>query len=126
MGVIPDGLYDALDETISVVAASDYSREQLEWVAAWLERARSERMDAASLADALEERSPELAGIVRRYLVPGNAAEVYALVTLLATLIGIWLMLHPREPAQPGPPPPPPARQQQLVEEAVAEAMRQP
>jgi hypothetical protein len=104
-GVIPDGVYDAVGETLNVVAAGAYSREQLERVAALLGQAQSERMDPSDLADALDNESPEIANVVRRYLVPRNPGDVYAFLGLLVALIALWLALHSHGLSQPQPSP---------------------
>jgi hypothetical protein len=92
VGAIPEGSYDFIGETIHVLAATPYSREQLERIRTILSELKDkEASTSEDVAAALEGEAPELARIIRERLVPRTAADLYTLLTLLLGIVTIIL-----------------------------------
>jgi hypothetical protein len=82
-GSIPDGLYEAFDNTLRIV--SDWAPTERQQLADELAQAR-EHVDPVAARRALKRR-PDLFALAERLLVPTNPAEFWALIAaILAAL----------------------------------------
>jgi hypothetical protein len=93
-GSIPDGLYEFVGETLSIV--STWPRERVERVAAALEAARNAPNPRVAVEEVIAEQE-DLLGIAKRLLIPGNAGEFWAMV---AALMAALSLLSAREGGQ--------------------------
>jgi len=87
MGEVPDGFYELIGQSVNISSASNYSAAQLQRVIEVLRAARSGEPDVDAVASQLEQDAPEVAAVVRRLLVPKDAGQFYALMTLLLTAL---------------------------------------
>jgi hypothetical protein len=119
MGEIPDGVYDFVGDAVRAVAASDYSLERLERIAALVAQARAAGIPAAEVVATIEREAPELAAVARRLLVPKTPADLIAWLTLLLMVLQLHLASgHRSQPTE--------ADIERLTERAVERAIEQP
>jgi hypothetical protein len=118
-GEIPDGVYDFVGDAVRVVAASDYSRERLERIAAIVVQARQAGAPATEVVAALEREAPELSDLAKRLLVPKTPADLIAWLTLLLMVLQIFLASSRTSPVSTD-------DIERLTEQAVERAIEQP
>lgn len=119
MAEIPDGVFDFVGDTITVLSAPQRTQDQLRRLQDILRAARADRVSPADLADTIRRDAPDLEPIVSRLLVPKSPGELYALLTLVLTVISLILMRSEGSQLSPH-------EAEQLVQQAVTQAMADP
>jgi hypothetical protein len=112
-------VYDFVGDAVRMFAASSYSREQLERIAALVAKARETGMPASEVAATIEREAPELAEVARRLLVPRTPADLIAWLTLLLMVLQLHLASGQRsQPTE--------AEIKRLTDQALERALEQP
>jgi hypothetical protein len=92
MAEIPDGVFNFVGDTITVLSAPGRTHDQLRRFQEILREARDTRASPADVADAIRRDAPDLAPFVAGLLIPKTAGEFYALLTLILTVITLLLV----------------------------------
>lgn len=116
VGSLVSGVYTAVGDTLSIVAAANYPPETLALISEVITRGVEARRSLDEIADELQPDAPEVAEAVRKLLVPQTAGELYALLGLIVASIALLL----RTPGSVTP-----AQVNQIVERAVAHAVQE-
>lgn len=85
MGHIPDGVYNFIGNTIEFLSGPKRSINELEQLAALLQRARTSNVSTDALAREIDESVPELASI--KDWLPKTRTELYAFIALLLSAL---------------------------------------
>jgi hypothetical protein len=95
VGSVPDGVYDLLDDTVSVVQSAQISASTLQGLIDLLRaRARGQITDD-EVIEKVESTAPALLSAVQNVLQKQNPMQW---VTLLLAIFGMYLQLQAREP----------------------------
>jgi hypothetical protein len=104
-GDIPDGRFEMVNDAVRLIAGVGRSPEQLIQLADILRHARQQQAAPQVVAQRIDIEAPELgafAAWMRQYLVPKTAADVYALIGIILTAIGVMISLAPQKESKKG------------------------
>ncbi len=91
-GRIPDGVYSFISDAAEVIDSSILRHIQAQELIDLVRRmAADPSVTREQVADAVAEKAPGLGQVLTKYLVPRSAADFYAMLTLLLTLLSLLL-----------------------------------
>jgi hypothetical protein len=91
MGSIPDGVYDFVGETLTVVSL--WTPGRIARVVAGLERARN-AADPRAATEAVLAEEGDLLGLVKRLVIPSDAGHFWALIAAFLALLQLMAAWH--------------------------------
>ncbi len=87
MARIPDGVFNAVGDTLELLSGPRRTYRDLDRIAAVLEQARSGRLSPQEAADLVRQEVPELQKLAD--ILPKTRVELYAFIGLVLTAIAI-------------------------------------
>lgn len=84
-GMVPDGVYSAIDGTLEALATSQRSAKQLKRLATILRNAQKQGTTTEELEQEIESETPEFSGLAK--WLPDSPSALYAFTTLLLYLL---------------------------------------